>query len=124
MRAIPSIIEVVAELIGVVEKNQVEPVSVPDRLDNTEQVFTFLPLAAFVAPLIDKPGNPGRWPILLTELCDSEPAGAHEIHPPIVVGLILVFFPLHQRRGAGQYNMLALVLSDRDRPQKQADPEQ
>src|ERR1700731_4898340 len=101
MRPVSSVIQIIAELVGVVEKDQVESVFVLNRLNDAEKILALLPLTALVAALIDQPGNPSRRSILLTELVDPNPAGADEIHPPVIMWLNLVFFPLHQRGRAG-----------------------
>ena len=96
-----SVIELVTELVDRIEKDQIEPVFVTHGLNNIEQVFVFLLLAALVATPIDHPGNLCRRPVLLPKLFDLDAACPNEIHPPVVMGLQLVFFPLHQRDRTG-----------------------
>jgi hypothetical protein len=120
VRAIRSVIQVVAELIGGIEVNQIQCVFVSDRLDDAKKILMFLRLAALIAAPVHQPGDVCRWSKLLPELLDPQPAGPHKIHPPVIVRLSFEFFPLHQRRTSSDHDVLTLILSDRSRTQNEA----
>jgi hypothetical protein len=108
-------VEIVAELIGCLEIDQIHPIFRANRIDYAENVFLLLSLPALVSWAVDQPGNLRRRPVLISQLFDPEAAGADKIEPPVVMRLKLVFLPGHKRDRTGGDDVFARILAECER---------
>src|ERR1044071_4101116 len=79
----------------------------------------FLFRAIEVALFINQPGNLLVWPEVATQLFGAQTRGAHEVRPPMIVRIKLVFFPLIQGRSADYDDIFAVGSESAARPHEQ-----
>src|SRR5688500_8250451 len=91
-----AIVQIIDDLVALVEIDQLDVVFVAHRVDVADQVLLVLRRAVDVALLVYQPGD-HRIRILRLDLLGPNAAGANEVSPPMIVRLLLVFLPHHQR---------------------------
>ena len=100
-------IQIIDNVVAVHDVDEVQVKLVPDGIDEGKQVLLLLHGAVLVALLINEPGDlgVGRGS---ANLLGADARGTDEIRPPMIVRLLFVFFPDHERRAADEEDVFAV----------------
>lgn len=92
-----TVVQIIDQLIGLIEEDQIDAVFVPDADDIADEVGMIFPVGPTdVAGLVNQPGDAGLRAMFLLELLDADASGTNKISPPLVVRLTFEFFPFDE----------------------------